>query len=84
MQKQLEPSQVFQGMVRSSEVKPLAKELVFSCTCGHEIKIIQLRGMDVKTPVICDKANCKERDFELKPEASKFIDFQIFEITRIA
>ena len=70
-------------VVRASEVKPLAKELVFVCPDEHQTKIIQLKGMDVKIPVICDNPSCKQRDFELKPEASKFIDFQILRLQEL-
>lgn len=70
-------------VVRASEVKPLAKELVFVCPDGHHTKIIQLRGMDVKIPILCDIPSCKHRDFELKPEASKFIDFQILRLQEL-
>ena len=70
-------------VVRSSEVKPLAKELVFVCPDEHQTKVIQLKGMDVKVPIICDNPNCKHRDFELKPEASKFIDFQIIRLQEL-
>ena len=37
-------------VVRASEVKPLAKELVFVCPDEHQTKVIQLKGMDVKIP----------------------------------
>ena len=70
-------------VVRASEVKPLAKELVFVCPDEHPTKIIQLKGMDVKIPIVCDNPNCKHRDFELKPEASKFIDFQILRLQEL-
>ena len=70
-------------VVRASEVKPLAKELVFVCPDGHTTKIIQLKGMDVKMPTVCDNPTCKHRDFELKPEASKFIDFQILRLQEL-
>ncbi len=70
-------------VVRASEVKPLAKELVFVCPDEHQIKVIQLKGMDVKLPVVCDNPSCKHRDFELKPEASKFIDFQILRLQEL-
>jgi replicative DNA helicase Mcm len=70
-------------VVRSSEVKPLAKELIFVCPDEHPTKVIQLQSMDVKTPVVCDNPNCKHRDFELKPEASKFIDFQILRLQEL-
>ncbi|MDH3276616.1 MAG: minichromosome maintenance protein MCM [Nitrosopumilus sp.] len=70
-------------VVRASEVKPLAKELIFVCPDEHKTKVIQLKSMDVKTPVVCDKPNCKHRDFELKPEDSKFIDFQILRLQEL-
>jgi len=70
-------------VVRASEVKPLAKELVFVCPDDHTTKIIQLKGMDVKMPTVCDNPTCKHRDFELKPEASKFIDFQILRLQEL-
>ena len=70
-------------VVRASEVKPLAKELIFVCPDEHPTKVIQLKGMDVKVPVVCDNPNCKHRDFELKPEASKFIDFQIIRLQEL-
>ena len=70
-------------VVRASEVKPLAKELVFVCPDEHQTKVIQLKGMDVKTPIVCNNPSCKHRDFELKPEASKFIDFQILRLQEL-
>ncbi len=70
-------------VVRASEVKPLAKELVFVCPDEHQTKVIQLKGMDIKLPVVCDNPSCKHRDFELKPEASKFIDFQILRLQEL-
>jgi replicative DNA helicase Mcm len=70
-------------VVRSSEVKPLAKELIFVCPDEHKTKVIQLKSMDVKTPIVCDNPNCKQRDFELKPEDSKFIDFQILRLQEL-
>ena len=41
-------------VVRASEVKPLAKELIFTCPDEHHTKVIQIKGMDVKLPVVCD------------------------------
>ena len=70
-------------VVRASEVKPLAKELIFVCPDEHVTKVVQLKGMDVKVPVVCDNPNCKQRDFELKPESSKFIDFQILRLQEL-
>jgi len=70
-------------VVRASEVKPLAKELIFVCPDEHQTKVFQLKGMDVKIPVVCENPSCKHRDFELKPEESKFIDFQILRLQEL-
>ena len=37
-------------VVRASEVKPLAKELVFLCPDEHQTKVIQLKGNGCKNP----------------------------------
>ena len=70
-------------VVRASEVKPLAKELTFVCPDHHPTKIIQVKGMSINVPTVCDHANCKHRDFELKPDESKFIDFQILRLQEL-
>ena len=70
-------------VVRASEVKPLAKELIYICPDEHPTKVIQIKGMDVKLPIVCDNPTCKHRDFELNPEASKFIDFQILRLQEL-
>ena len=70
-------------VVRASEVKPLAKELTFVCPDQHPTKIIQVKGMSVNVPVVCDHANCRHRDFDLKPEESKFMDFQILRLQEL-
>ncbi len=64
-------------VVRSSEIKPLAKELVYICPEGHQTKRIQEKGLEFKEPMKCDNGKCTHRDLELNPEQSKFIDFQM-------
>ncbi len=72
------------GMVaRASGVAPLAKELVYTCSDNHQTRITQIKGMDVKAPAICDNPECKLRDFELNPEESRFIDFQILRMQEL-
>lgn len=70
-------------VVRASEVKPLAKELTFVCPDGHKTRIMQIKGMSVNTPAVCDSEGCKQRDFELKPEESRFVDFQILRLQEL-
>ena len=64
-------------VVRSSEVKPLAKELMYHCPEGHATQIILQKGMSVNAPVQCSDPKCSHRDLEMKPDSSKFIDFQM-------
>ncbi len=70
-------------VVRASEVKPLAKELLFVCPDEHPNRVVRIKGMDVSTPVRCSNTECKHREFELKPEESRFIDFQILRLQEL-
>ena len=70
-------------VVRASEVKPLAEEAVYVCKDGHTTKTGKTKGMDIKIPVICDNTNCKERNFELDPENTKFVNFQILRMQEL-
>ena len=70
-------------VVRASEVKPLAKEITFVCPDGHPTKVVQIKGMNVNMPIVCDHADCKHRRFDLKPEESKFMDFQILRLQEL-
>lgn len=70
-------------VVRASEVKPLAKELTYVCGAGHATKVMQVKGMSVNIPAVCDHADCKNRDFDLKPEESRFVDFQILRLQEL-
>jgi len=70
-------------VVRSSEVKPLAKELTYVCPENHVTQIFLLKGMSVNVPVKCSNPKCTHRDLEIKPESSQFIDFQIVRLQEL-
>ncbi len=70
-------------VVRSSEIKPLAKELVYICPEGHQTKRIQEKGLEFKEPLKCDNGKCTHRDLDLNPEQSKFIDFQMVRLQEL-
>ena len=70
-------------VVRASEVKPLAKELVYICPDSHITKRIQEKGLEFKEPLKCDNGKCTYRDLELNPEQSKFIDFQMVRLQEL-
>ena len=70
-------------IVRASEVNPLARELIYECENKHQTKILHIKGMDAKSPAICDSPECKSRNFDLKPDLSKFVDMQILRLQEL-
>ena len=70
-------------IVRASEVKPLAKELMYVCPANHYTQVIQYKGMTVTPPTKCGDPKCGMRDLEPRLESSKFIDFQILRLQEL-
>ena len=70
-------------VVNVSDVKSLAKKLFYVCPDGHTTVVNQENRMNVPTPARCDDSECKHRDFELKPEKSKFTNFQILRLQEL-
>ncbi len=65
-------------VVRSSEVKPLAKEITYKCSNDHEFHITLEKGMTVPPLYRCGvDTKCTSKDFTIQPDKSRFIDFQI-------
>ena len=70
-------------VVRSSEIKPLAKELIYICPEGHRTKRVQEKGLEFSEPLKCDNGKCAHKDLELSPEESRFIDFQMVRLQEL-
>ncbi|MGQ0606258.1 MAG: minichromosome maintenance protein MCM [Candidatus Nitrosotenuis sp.] len=70
-------------VVRSSEVKPLAKNVVYKCPEGHVTEIPLERGLSIYAPNKCSTEKCAHRDIRIDPEQSKFIDFQIIRLQEL-
>ncbi|HET8720310.1 MAG TPA: minichromosome maintenance protein MCM [Candidatus Nitrosotenuis sp.] len=70
-------------VVRSSEVKPLAKNVVYKCPEGHKTEVPLERGLNIYTPLKCSHDRCAQRDLRIDPEDSKFIDFQIVRLQEL-
>lgn len=62
-------------VVRSSEVKPLAKKIGYKCLNCGDINEAQLKGLVLKKPSKCKQ--CFEKELEMDPDTSVFIDFQM-------
>jgi replicative DNA helicase Mcm len=68
-------------VVRSSEVKPLAKKIGYRClNCGG-ITEAQLQGLVLKKPLKCGK--CSEKELEMDPDTSLFTDFQMVRLQEL-
>ena len=68
-------------VVRSSEVKPLAKKIAYSCLNCGTINEAQLKGLVLKKPSRC--VNCSEKELEMDPENSSFTDFQMVRLQEL-
>lgn len=68
-------------VVRSSEVKPLAKKITYKCTNCSTVTDAQLKGLVMKKPVKCPA--CSEKELEMDPESSLFIDFQMVRLQEL-
>jgi replicative DNA helicase Mcm len=68
-------------VVRSSEVKPLAKKIGYRCLNCDGITEAQLQGLVLKKPLKCGK--CSEKELEMDPDTSFFIDFQMVRLQEL-
>ncbi len=68
-------------VVRSSEVKPLAKKIGYRCLNCDTINEAQLKGLTLQKPTKC--MNCSEKDLEMDAESSRFTDFQLVRLQEL-
>ena len=70
-------------VVRASEIKPLARELVYVCPDGHITTIILEKGLRIHTPSKCSNPKCTHHELGIESESSRFIDFQIVRLQEL-
>jgi len=70
-------------VVRSSEVKPLAKELTYKCLANHTSKFTLLDGMSLDKAVKCQESSCPHTNLAIGSEESRFIEFQIVRLQEL-
>ncbi|HET8792810.1 MAG TPA: ATPase, partial [Nitrososphaeraceae archaeon] len=68
-------------VVRSSELKPLAKKIGYRCLNCGKITDAQLQGLVLKKPLKCSE--CSEKELEMDPDTSIFIDFQMVRLQEL-
>ena len=72
------------GMVlRASEVKPLAKELIFMCPEGHRTDVILDKDLKLTNPPECSNPKCKHKQLGIEPKSSRFIDVQFVRLQEL-
>ena len=69
-------------VVRSSEIKPLARKIGYRCFNCNKITVSEeMKKLVAKKPTKCPE--CGEKDLELDPEGSVFIDFQMVRLQEL-
>lgn len=68
-------------VVRSSEVKPLARKIAYRCVNCNVITDAELKGLLLKKPQRCPA--CSEKELEMDPEKSLFTDFQLVRLQEL-
>ncbi|MGC1262393.1 MAG: ATPase, partial [Nitrososphaeraceae archaeon] len=68
-------------VVRTSEIKPLAKKLAYACLNCNTLNEAQLKGLTLKKPMRCTQ--CSEKELEMDPENSFFTDFQLVRLQEL-
>src|SRR6476660_5149540 len=68
-------------VVRTSEIKPLAKKIAFTCLNCNTLTEAQLKGLTLKKPTRC--IQCSEKELEMDPENSVFTDFQLVRLQEL-
>jgi replicative DNA helicase Mcm len=68
-------------VVRTSEIKPLAKMIAYACLNCNTLNEAQLKGLALKKPMRCTQ--CSEKELEMDPEHSYFTDFQLVRIQEL-
>src|SRR4026207_965661 len=68
-------------VVRTSEIKPLAKKIAYACLNCNTLNEAQLKGLTLKKPTRCTQ--CSEKELEMDPENSYFTDFQLVRLQEL-
>jgi replicative DNA helicase Mcm len=68
-------------VVRSSEVKPLAKKVAYKCTNCNAVTEATLKGLVLRKPSKC--IACGDKELDMDPENSIFIDFQMVRLQEL-
>ena len=71
-------------LIRMSAVESIPRIAVYVCPDDHQTTATAKKNFNIGAPIICSNSNCKHRDFELKQNASTFVDYQILQLQELS
>ena len=70
-------------LIRMSAVESIPVVSTYQCTENHITVVKARRDFTTRVPVQCNKEKCKQRDLELVPQQSTFVDYQILQLQEL-
>ena len=70
-------------LIRMSPIASIPIIAVYVCPDDHPTVLTAKRNFNVGIPIVCNNPSCKHRDFELKQDASTFVDYQILQLQEL-
>ena len=70
-------------LIRMSPVASIPIIAAYVCPDEHPTVLTAKRNFNVGIPIVCSNPSCKHRDFELKQDASTFVDYQILQLQEL-
>ena len=70
-------------LIRMSPIASIPIIAVYVCPDEHPTILTAKRNFNVGIPIVCSNPSCKHRDFELKQDASTFVDYQILQLQEL-
>ena len=70
-------------LIRMSSSESIPYVATYACPDGHEITINAKRNHSIGVPLVCTNTSCKNKEFEIIPQKSKFMDYQILQLQEL-
>ncbi len=70
-------------LIRMSPVASIPIIAVYVCPDEHPTMLTAKKNFNVGIPIVCSNPSCKHRNFELKQDASTFVDYQILQLQEL-
>ena len=70
-------------LIRMSAVESLPIVAAYRCPDEHITVVHSKKDHTIKVPIVCTNPKCKQKDFEMMPQKSKFVDYQILQLQEL-